>query len=89
MGRVWESHLGAMETVNTLGTYDHIEVEYELPDCSYHTVKGQFRGRIKDIEHCYYDWTGSAIWVTSDNGFEAFIAIDSLIQIKVLEKYNG
>jgi hypothetical protein len=69
-----------------IGTYDR--VAFTLKSQGNMAYRGQFRGRIKDTDHVYYDKQGSAIWVTSDNGFEIMADIEDISTIEVVEKYN-
>jgi hypothetical protein len=50
--------------------------------------KGQFRGRIKDADHPYFDREGAAIWVTTDNGFELMANLVDIYHFVITERYN-
>jgi|WetSurMetagenome_2_1015567.scaffolds.fasta_scaffold45084_2 hypothetical protein len=74
-----------LEEVNKLGTYD--QIKFTLKDEGW-IYRGQFRGKIKDVDHAYYDWCGKAIWVTTDKGFELFTNIEDITSLEVIEKYG-
>ena len=74
------------ETLYNLEKYDRVEIV--MDDMKSAIYKGQFRGRIKDADHCYFDKDGSAIWVTADQGFELMLSIDDIYSLVVTEKYN-
>ena len=67
------------EYLKKLAKYEHISVRLmDFPERAY---VGQYRGRIQDVDHCYYDNNGSAIWVTLDSGFELFTEIYKISSI--------
>ena len=76
-----------IEQIQELGIYDHVEFTLESQgDIIY---RGQFRGIIKDTDRVFFDKEGSAIWVTSDNGFEIMSPISDVTSIIVTEKYGS
>lgn len=73
--------------VRQIRTYDRVELRLkEYPNVVF---RGQFRGIIEDIDHIYYDKNGSAIWVTTNNGFELMTNISDIQDIVVTERYRN
>jgi hypothetical protein len=73
--------------VNELNTYDHIKVVYFVrnkKDGSLfsNAAIGQFRAKITGDGKYGYDDNGKEIWITCDNGFEAFIVIEDILNIE-------
>jgi len=72
--------------LSEVGTYDVVEVELkEFPGIKY---EGQFRGRIQDVDHVYYNRQGTAIWITTRQGFELMASISDIQSLVIKEKYN-
>lgn len=73
------------EVVEGLERYAHIRVTSQTDD-NPHTVVGQYRARVVSTNNFCFDRDGSAIWVTSDQGWEAFIDIPSIVSIDVVPR---
>lgn len=71
------------KTINELERYAHVSVITETNGPKYPII-GQYRGRIEDAEHYWFNREGKAIWITSDSGFEAMITIADIIDLKIV-----
>lgn len=69
--------------VEELKTYAHISVVTDTNGPDYPLI-GQYRARIISENNYCFDHKGKAIWLTCDKGFEAMIAIDKIVSIKMV-----
>jgi hypothetical protein len=70
--------------IDELERYAHVSV-VTIGNGPEYPIIGQYRGRIEDENHYWFNREGKAIWVTSDSGFEAMILIADIISLRTVD----